>query len=148
MSKIFENKNSSLHKALRGNAIFSDISALVLVLGASPLSQFLGIDHPEILVGLGLGLFAWAVMLFWGSMQQQVPTWLAWLAIDGDLLWVIGSAVILFLPAVTLTTAGKWTVAIIADIVLVFAIWQFFALRSTQNKSSQNYPDNVNPQKV
>jgi hypothetical protein len=129
MLSIFEDKNSMLHVAMRSNAVFCDISGLVMIIFSKPLATFLGVTNPAILVGIGIALFAWALMLFWGSTQTQVPKWLAWLAIDGDLGWVIGSAIILVLPALTFSSPGKWTIAIIADIVLVFAIWQFYALR-------------------
>jgi len=128
---MFENKNSSLHTALRSNAIFCDLSGLAMILAAKPLAGFIGLANPAILVGIGIVLFAWAAMLFWGSMQIDVPRWLAWLAIDGDLSWVIGSVAVILLPAISLSAPGKWTIAIVADIVLLFAIWQFYALRKT-----------------
>ncbi len=132
MLSIFENKNSMLHIAMRSNAAFCDLSSLVMIIFAKPLAAFLGLSNPAILVGIGIALFAWALLLFWGSVQTDVPKWLAWLAIDGDLGWVLGSVVILLLPTVTFTGPGKWTIAIIADIVLVFAIWQFYALRKAK----------------
>jgi hypothetical protein len=127
---LFKNK-SMLHTALLGNAIFCDLSGLVMILAAKPLASFLGLRNPTILIGIGIGLFAWAVLLFWGSLQLEVPRWIAWLAIDGDLAWVIGSVVVVLLPALSLSIAGKWTIAIIADVVLLFAIWHFFALPKT-----------------
>jgi hypothetical protein len=126
---MFENKNSTLHTALRSNAIFCDLSGLVMILAAKPLAGFLGVNNSAVLVGIGIALFAWAALLLWGSLQMEVPRWLVWLAIDGDLSWVLGSVVIVLLPALSLSTAGKWTIAIVADIVLLFAIWQFYALR-------------------
>jgi hypothetical protein len=148
MLNVFQNKNSKLHIALRSNAIFCDVSGFVMVLAAKPLSQFLGLQNPALLVGLGIGLIAWALVLFWGSIQEEIPNWLAWLAIDGDLAWVVGSAIILFLPIATFNTAGKWTIAIVADIVLVFAIWQFFALRNAQKTSDQKTLNHDNPQQA
>jgi hypothetical protein len=148
MLNIFKDKNSKLHIAMRSNAIFCDVSGFVMILAAKPINQFLGLQNPAILVGLGIGLIAWALMLFWGSTQEEIPTWLAWLAIDGDLAWVVGSAVILFLPAITLSMAGKWTVAIVADIVLVFAIWQFFAFRSVQKNFEKQALHQGNPQQA
>ena len=148
MLNVFKIKNSKLHIALRSNAIFCDVSGFVMVLAAKPLSQFLGLQNPAILVGLGIGLIAWALMLFWGSAQTEVPRWLAWLAIDGDLAWVVGSVIVLLSPAIHLTTAGKWTIAITADVVLVFAIWQFFALRSVQKASEQKIIHQGNPQQA
>jgi hypothetical protein len=131
MLNVFENKNSMLHIALRSNAVFSDISGLVMLVAAKPLAAFLGLNNPGFMVGMGIALLAWALILFWGSIQPDVPRWLAWLAIDGDLAWVVGSVIVLLLPAFSFSIAGKWTITIIADIVLVFAIWQFFALRKT-----------------
>ena len=148
MLNVSKNKNSKLHIAMRSNAIFCDVSGFVMVLAAKSLSQFLGLQNPAILVGLGIGLIAWALLLFWGSAQEEVPNWLARLAIDGDLAWVLGSAVLLFLPAPALSTAGKWTIAVVADIVLVFAIWQFFALRSAQKTSEQKILNQGNPQQA
>jgi hypothetical protein len=132
MLNVFENKNTMLHIALRSNAAFCDVSGLVMILAAKPLAAFLGLNSPAILIGLGVGLFAWAGMLFWGSLQTHIPRWLVWLAIDGDLAWVIGSVVVVLLPALSLSTPGKWTIAILADIVLLFAIWQFYALRRAE----------------
>ena len=71
-----------------------------------------------------------------------------WLAIDGDLAWVLGSAIIIFLPSSSLSAAGKWAVAIVADIVLVFAIWQFFAMRAAQKSTVNEYPNQGDPQRA
>jgi hypothetical protein len=46
-----------------------------------------------------------------------------------DLAWVIASAGLIFANLVDFTTAGKWAIAILADVVLVFAIVQFVGLR-------------------
>jgi hypothetical protein len=129
MLKVLENKNTMLHTALRANAVFCDLSGLGIVFGAKPLTAFLGLGNPGVLVGLGVGLVAWSLLLYWGSVQGEVPRWLAWLAIDGDLAWVVGSVIVVLLPGLSLTGAGKWATAITADVVLLFAIWQFYALR-------------------
>ena len=148
MLNVFKNKNTALHIAIRSNALFCDLSGLVLIIFARPLADFLGLNDPGILIILGIGLFAWALMLFWGSMQAAVPNWLAWVAIDGDLAWVVGSVILLLLPSFSFSTAGKWMIAIIADIVLVFAIWQFFALRRAQKTSDQRSPLHSKPHKA
>jgi hypothetical protein len=148
MLNVFKNKNSKLHIAMRSNALFCDVSGLVLLLFAKPLAAFLGLSNPTILAGIGIVLFVWAALLFWGSVQDEVPRWLAWLAIDGDLAWVVGSAIVILSPAIQLTTAGNWAVAVTADLVLVFAIWQFFALRSVQKASGQKIIHQGNPQQA
>jgi len=50
----------------------------------------------------------------------------------GDLLWVVGSAVLIFTNLVPFTTNGKWAIAIVADIVLAFAIVQFVGVRKAR----------------
>ncbi|MGH7455699.1 MAG: hypothetical protein ACRENG_30365, partial [bacterium] len=56
----------------------------------------------------------------------------AWLAVVLDAAWVIGSAILIF--AGTLSTTGNWLVAIVADIVLLFAVLQFFGIRRLQQQ--------------
>jgi hypothetical protein len=48
-------------------------------------------------------------------------------AIALDALWVVGSAVLVL--ASLLNATGNWTAAILADVVLAFAICQFIGLR-------------------
>jgi hypothetical protein len=57
---------------------------------------------------------------------------MAWAVIELDVLWVIGSLILIFTSLVPLTTSGKWAVAITADIVTVCAILQYIGLRRQQ----------------
>lgn len=133
---MFENKNSMLHTAIRSNAIFCDVSGLVMTFAAKPLANFLGLETTMPLIVGGIGLIVWSAFLFMTSLQVKIPKWKAWLAIEGDLVWVLGSIVLLVGNFLPLTIAGTWTIGIIADIVLAFAIWQFWALR--KNNSRKN----------
>jgi hypothetical protein len=63
------------------------------------------------------------------ARSEPVNTGIARFAVYADLAWVVGSAVLIFANLVPFTTAGKWTIAIIADVVLVFAILQYVGLR-------------------
>ncbi len=46
-----------------------------------------------------------------------------------DVAWVAGSALILLFDLVPLTTAGRWTIALLAEVVALFAILQTIGLR-------------------
>ena len=57
----------------------------------------------------------------------------AWEVIALDVLWVLGSVLLIFTDLVPLSIGGKWTVALIADIVALFAILQYVGLRRQQS---------------
>ena len=125
-------KKSFLQRSLLGNAAFSGISGLFMVFAAGPISQFLGLNNPFILTIIGIVLLVYVPFLVWLANQSPVPNWMAWLVIELDVLWVIGSLILIFTNLVPLTTGGKWAVAITADIVTIFAVLQYFGLRRQQ----------------
>ena len=125
-------KKSFLQRALLGNAAFSGISGLLLVFAAGPISQFLGLNNPYILTIIGIVLLLYVPFLVWLANQSPVPNWMAWLVIELDVLWVIGSLILIFTSLVPLTSGGKWAVAITADVVTIFAILQYIGLRRQQ----------------
>ena len=127
-------KKSFLQKAVLGNAAFSGISGLFMVLAAGSISEFLGIGNPLVLVLIGIALLLYMPFLLWLANQSPIPNWMAWLVIELDVLWVIGSLVLIFSNLVPLTTGGKWAVAFTADIVTIFAILQYIGLRRQQKE--------------
>ena len=127
-------KKSFLQRAILGNAVFSGLSGLLMVLAASPISQFLGLSNPLILTIVGIALLLYMPFLFWLANQTPVPSWMTWVVIELDVLWVIGSLILIFTSLVPLTTGGKWVIAITADIVAIFAILQYFGLRRHQRE--------------
>jgi hypothetical protein len=46
-----------------------------------------------------------------------------------DILWVVGSILLLIADPLTLSNEGKWIVLILADAVGVFAVLEYFGLR-------------------
>ena len=47
----------------------------------------------------------------------------AWIAVILDIVWVVGSYVLLF--AVRFSIGGKWAVAVVAELVFLFAVIQW-----------------------
>ncbi len=105
-----------------------------MVLASDALSQFLGLGNPLILTVVGIVLLLYMPMLVWLANQSPVPTHLAWEVIALDILWVIGSLILIFSDFIPLTTGGKWAIAITADIVGLFTILQYVGLRRQQYK--------------
>ena len=134
MTTISSTQNKSLlRSALLGNSIFCFLSGLDFVLFSGPVSRFLGLDSPTVIFVLGIILVAYALVVISQSRAQTLNLPFARFVIIADVLWVIGSAVLVFTNLVAFTTAGKWSVAIVADIVLVFAIVQYIGLRRITN---------------
>lgn len=120
-----------LKTAMRSNAVFSSLTALAFILVAAPIGKAIGISPSSILTYLGVGLAIFAVELFVFTRKDDINETFAQIVIAGDLLWVLGSIIVFFSSAIPLTTAGKWFVAIQADIVLIFAVWQYFGLKKS-----------------
>ncbi len=121
------NDSLLLRRALLGNACFSTLSGIAFIVASRPLSEFVGLAQPWILIGIGVSLLVFAVGLFQNARRDVVNRAEALVAVVLDVGWVLGTAVVM--AAGVLNTAGNWIVAIIADIVLVFAILQAVGLR-------------------
>jgi hypothetical protein len=123
-----QNESSTLlRRALRANGAFSAVSGLILILAAGPLATLLGLAESSILIGVGVSLLVYAVGLFRNARRETINRVEATIAVVLDVAWVAGSAVVIF--AGVLTTTGNWVVAIVADVVLLFGVLQFYGLR-------------------
>lgn len=134
LSAYFEHK-SLLHKVLRLNAAFSGLFGLVFLLFPSKFSGMFGLSNEMAITITGVLLIGWEIFVFQLIRQPQVSVAGVWTVILGDLAWVSGSIALLLGDWLPLTKTGFWFVAIIADIILVFAIVQYIGLRRQRNMS-------------
>ncbi|MGH2541282.1 MAG: hypothetical protein ACRDIB_00705 [Ardenticatenaceae bacterium] len=121
--------SSRLRLVLQANSVFSALSGLLFLLGGSAVSSFLGLDVPFVVSGIGLGLLLYAVWLFRIATRSSINRQDVLLAVLMDSAWVVGSVFLLLTGWPPLTTAGKWVVAIVADIVALFAFLQYRGMR-------------------
>ena len=121
--------SSLLRNTLFSNSVFSFLSGAAALLFSKAIASFLGLSASWILLVLGVGLIVYGVELYLAARAEPVHTGIARFAVYADLAWVLGSAVLIFVNLVPFTTAGKWAIAIIADVVLVFAGLQYVGLR-------------------
>ncbi|MCG8405459.1 MAG: hypothetical protein MI923_09700 [Phycisphaerales bacterium] len=121
------NPTRFLRRSLLSNAVFSTVSGLSFIAAAKPISSLIGLSHPGILIGIGVSLLVFAAGLVANAKRQAINVTEAWLAVVLDVTWVAGSVVVLL--AGVLSTTGNWAVAIVADVVFLFAILQFVGLR-------------------
>ncbi|MDX1663310.1 MAG: hypothetical protein R3272_05920 [Candidatus Promineifilaceae bacterium] len=117
-----------LRAALRANALFSAVSGLAFVGLAAPLAAWTGVGVSGVFAVIGAGLLPWGAFLFLAARAVRLRP-LARLAIAGDLLWVLGSVLVLATRPVALTAAGIWAIILVADVVALFAVAQYVGLR-------------------
>jgi len=123
-----------LRQALRGNGVFSAVSGLTLIVAARPIAAFMGLAWPMSLTITGLILLPYAAVLFWATSRAEIDHRLAKTAVVLDGLWVIGSVLLLLTNWLNLSVAGNWTVALLAEAVLTFAILQALGLRRAHSQ--------------
>lgn len=116
-----------LRRATKANAAFSAISGAMLILAAKPLAAMLGLGRPVILVGVGISLLIYAAGLFRNARRETMNHTEALIAVMLDAAWVAGSMVLIL--SEVLSSAGNWVVAIVAAIVLLFGVLQFYGIR-------------------
>lgn len=111
---------------LAANAGFSVVTGVILVIGAVPLSRWLGIPTwVTIAVGVGLLPFAVAVANTARSPRRDTVRQV----IFADIAWVIGAAVVLIGFPRSMSTAGLWALGLVTVAVADFAALQVIGLR-------------------
>jgi hypothetical protein len=123
------NNSNLLKYALYGNTVFSLLSGIEFTFFSKFIANFLGISASWVVMAIGIGLILYAIGLYTAAKANPINTKFATFAVYADLAWVVLSVVLIFGNFVAFTTAGKWAIAIVADIVLVFAILQYVGLK-------------------
>ena len=129
MTTLSAPSSTLLRRALQGNGAFSTVSGLVTLLGANAVAAFTGVQPAVVFMVLGVSLLLFAAGLFWMTRETAVNPALARIVIIMDVLWVVGSIILLLSNALPLTVAGKWAIGLVADMVALFAILQYIGLR-------------------
>ncbi|WP_145458894.1 hypothetical protein [Gimesia panareensis] len=115
-----------LRISLLSNAVFSAVSGMIFVAASTSISPLIDLPLPSILTVIGISLVIFAILLTCNATRKKVNLVEAWIAVTLDIVWVSGSGVVIF--AGTLNSTGNWGVAILADIVLMFALLQYWGL--------------------
>lgn len=138
MTASTADRTSLLRRALQLNGAFSGASGVALIVGASPLAAFLGIPNALVLAAIGAGLLVYAAGLWRNARRDAIRVIEARVAVAMDVAWVVGSGLVLvaFAEPIGLTVAGKWCIALVADVVLAFAVAQMIGLRRLTARAS------------
>jgi hypothetical protein len=120
-------KQKLLRRALQGNASFSVVSGALILAMNRTLVEFLGLPSSASLTQLGIALLGYGGWLLWNARREKIKIVNAWIAVILDIVWVAGSYALLF--AVRFSIGGKWAVALVAELVFLFAVIEWLGLR-------------------
>lgn len=107
--------------------MFSVVSGALILAMNRTLVEFLGLPSSSSLTPLGIGLLGYGAWLLWNARRDEIKIVEAWIAVILDIVWVVGSYALLF--AVRFSVGGKWAVAVVAEMVFLFAVMQWLGLR-------------------
>lgn len=127
MNQSVEERQGLLKKALTGNAVFSIVSGVAILFANRWLVKFLGLPEKVSLATLGISLIVFAGLLWLNARRSRIKISDAWVAVIMDSAWVVGSYTLIFV--VPFSAGGKWIVALVAELVLAFAIVQWMGIR-------------------
>jgi hypothetical protein len=127
MNQSMEERQGLLKRALTSNAVFSVLSGVVILAANRSLVKFLGLPDKVSLAILGISLIVFATLLWLNARRPRIKITDAWVAVIMDVIWVVGSYVLIFI--VPFSVGGKWVVALVAELVLAFAILQWMGIR-------------------
>jgi hypothetical protein len=117
-----------LRRVLLGNALFSALTGLLLIVDASLITPMLHAPA-RVLTVLGVIILLAAAELAWLATRPQLDLrWVKFILVL-DCTWVAVSVAVLMTGLLPLTTGGKWAVGIVADMVTLFAVLEFLGLR-------------------
>ena len=115
-------------RVLQTNSCFSAIIGIALIVASRPIASLLGPDIPLVLLIVGIAVLLFAPYLFWAASRPAARQQLVVLIGISDALWVAFSVVLLLLPGIPFTGAGRWTIALLALAVADFACMEFYSL--------------------
>jgi hypothetical protein len=124
-----QSKATFLTTILRADGIFALVSAAAAILAAGPIAELIELETPIALVVLGFVLLGYGAMLLFFADREPVNRRVTQIAIVLNMLWVVDSYAGLLFGFFPVNTAGKWAIALIAEVVFVFGLLEIYALR-------------------
>jgi hypothetical protein len=128
-----DSEDTLLRRALLANAVFSGLSALSIAAAAGPVGRLLGSVSPVTLYIIAGALALFAFDLLQQARSEELSRGRALGAAISDLVWVVGSGILLLIGPEALSETGLLLVAAVALIVLVFAALQLIGLRTRRS---------------
>lgn len=122
-----------LQKTLIANTIFSSLSGILLIFLSKSIAQIFGVANTlvfEIIGGILL-FFAVTIMI---EIKAQRSILILWIIIQ-DLLWVLGSVLIVWLNPFSISGMGNALIILVALVVFFLALAQMNALSQLDTRA-------------
>ena len=120
--------SSFLRRVLLADAAASGTSGVLMVLGASVLSDLLRVPQ-ELLFYAGLSLFPFAALVAYVATRERVSRAGVWAVIACNALWALDCAALLVGGWIEPAALGQAFIVAQALVVLVFAEMEYLGLR-------------------
>lgn len=125
-----------LRRAMQADALVSGAAGLSLMVVPGPLAGLIGFSRPEHLMAVGLGLLGYSAWLLYSARQPAINLWAGKAVVLLNVLWVIGSAVLLLGVPGLFNSLGQWLIGLVALIVADLALVQCIGLRRARRLQS------------
>ena len=125
---------------MRTVLVLTLLCGLGLVVASGAIADLIGAIGSTGLLVVGFVLLFYAVDLARTAFGRHIPRGRIYYFIVLDVLWVIGSAVVLWSLSVPFTEAGRWIVLLVADAVGLFAVLQYLGLRRLSKSGVEAAP--------
>ncbi len=116
-----------LRQSLRGNALFSTLSGLTFLVASAAIAEFLGGLPSMLVAAVGGQLLLFAGVLVWLASRPEISRQMVIGVIVADILWVVGTIVIVY--AELFTRDGAALAIVLAGVVLLLAVLQSIGVR-------------------
>jgi hypothetical protein len=114
-----------LKKHLTINSIFSAMSGSTMLLFSTQLNELFGIDNVYIFPILGVNLLVFAAFVWYVASKKLTNKILITTITILDLLWVLGSLIIVIFSLFDLTKTGNILISLVAIWIAFLAYKQF-----------------------
>ena len=124
----FIRSSSFLRRVFAADALVSAASALLMSAGSLPLSALLSLPR-SLLLGAGLILLPYALLVGVLAARSRVPRVLVWGVIAANVLWAVCCIALVFESVLQPTGLGIAFVIAQALVVIAFAELEFIGLK-------------------
>lgn len=126
---------NTLQKYLAANAIFSTLTGIMAIAFQEKIEQLFNLETSSFFFILGILLILFALTITVEIIKQRaIP--ILWITIQ-DILWVLGSLLLLLWKPFQISTEGNIVIGIVALFVLIFAIGQARELAKIDEKNNR-----------
>ena len=130
-----KSKTTFLFKVLRLDGLFALISGAVAAAGFKIIASLFDLDQPAALLVVGIMVLGYGAALLIFSRRESDNRLVALPAITLNTLWVVISYLGLLFGWWDVNSAGKWTIALVAEVVFIFAVLEVVAMRRMANSA-------------